>query len=164
MPIRYLIILGIWVCYWLSQLFVLQDYQQARLLNFLFPDEYRHGNAYNVEQALITISSGLLGQGYGNALSPAVFKCATDFIFSVAAEFGFWEQLSPAFIFIIWRCLVAAREASDLFGSLIAYSYATMLFSGCCKYWCQFESGPGSGYHFVLLWGAHYFPRCLGLG
>jgi len=31
-------------------------------------------------------------------------------------------------VFIIVRCLYAARTAGDLFGSLIAYGYASMIF------------------------------------
>ena len=46
----------------------LVDYQQRRILNFLFPDpNARHGEIYNIQQALIAIGSGgLLGQGYGH--------------------------------------------------------------------------------------------------
>lgn len=46
----------------------LETYQQLRILNFIFPDpNSRHGNSYNVEQALITIGSGgLFGMGYGH--------------------------------------------------------------------------------------------------
>ena len=45
------------------------DYQVARIVNFLFPDpNARHGDTYNVEQALITIGSGgWFGQGYGHS-------------------------------------------------------------------------------------------------
>ena len=73
----------------------LEDYQQARIINFLFPDEEaRHGETYNVEQALITIGSGgWLGQGYGQGTQVQLrfLKVRhTDFIFSaIAEEFGF---------------------------------------------------------------------------
>lgn len=47
----------------------LVDYQRDRIINFLFPDpEARHGEIYNIQQALISIGSGgLLGKGYGMA-------------------------------------------------------------------------------------------------
>ncbi len=46
----------------------LEEYQQSRILNFLFPDpNARHGDIYNIQQALIAIGSGgFLGQGYGH--------------------------------------------------------------------------------------------------
>jgi rod shape determining protein RodA len=114
----------------------LQDYQIARVVNFIFPDpNARHGNAYNVEQALITIGSGgMFGEGYGHSTQVQLrfLKVRhTDFIFSaMAAEFGFVGTVLVValLIFIILRCLRAARLASDAFGSLIAYGIATLLF------------------------------------
>src|SRR6266508_364513 len=46
----------------------IQDYQLKRVVNFVFPDpNARHGDTYNVDQALITIGSGSwTGQGYGH--------------------------------------------------------------------------------------------------
>ncbi|MEJ5201890.1 MAG: FtsW/RodA/SpoVE family cell cycle protein [Anaerolineales bacterium] len=112
------------------------DYQIARVVNFLFPDpNARHGDTYNVEQALITIGSGgWFGQGYGH--SPQVqlrfLKVRhTDFIYAaMASEFGFVGTtiVTGLLIFVILRCLRAARIAADPFGSLIAYGIATVLF------------------------------------
>jgi rod shape determining protein RodA len=113
-----------------------QDYQVARIVNFLFPDPAaRHGNSYNVEQALITIGSGgWFGQGYAHSTQVQLRYLKvrhTDFIFSaMAAEFGFIGTVIVIgmLVFIILRCLRAARLASDPFGSLIAYGIATLLF------------------------------------
>ncbi len=112
------------------------DYQIERVVNFLFPDpNARHGDTYNVEQALITIGSGgWFGQGYGH--SPQVqlrfLKVRhTDFIYAaMASEFGFVGTtiVTGLLIFVILRCLRAARIAADPFGSLIAYGIATVLF------------------------------------
>lgn len=115
---------------------ILADYQIARVVNFLFPEpEARHGVAYNVEQALISIGSGgWFGQGYGHSSQVQLrfLKVRhTDFIFSaMAAEFGFVGALivTALLVFIILRCLRAARLASDIFGSMIAYGIATLLF------------------------------------
>jgi rod shape determining protein RodA len=114
----------------------LQDYQLARIVNFLFPDPAaQHGNDYNVKQALITIGSGgLFGQGYGHATQVQLRYLKvrhTDFIFSaMAAEFGFVGTILVIglLVFIIFRCLRAARLAADQFGALIAYGIATLLF------------------------------------
>jgi len=137
LPVKYLIILGIMGLVLVAVAFpFLADYQQARVINFLFPDpEARHGDNYNVEQALITIGSGgWFGQGYGQGSQVQLrfLKVRhTDFIFSaMAEEFGFvgTTLVMGLLVFIIWRCIQAGRNASDLYGSLIAYSYAAMLF------------------------------------
>ncbi len=114
----------------------LQPYQQQRIINFLFPDpNARHGATYNVRQALIAIGSGgLFGKGYGHGSQVQLrfLKVRhTDFIFSATAEeFGMVGALLvvAVLIFIIFRCLRAARLARDLSGSLIAYGVAVLIF------------------------------------
>ena len=115
---------------------LLQPYQQQRIINFLFPDPTaRHGATYNVRQALIAIGSGgLLGKGYGHGTQVQLrfLKVRhTDFIFSATAEeFGMVGALLvvAVLIFIIGRCLRAARMARDLSGTLIAYGVAVLIF------------------------------------
>lgn len=115
---------------------LIEDYQIARIVNFAFPDpNARHGNTYNVEQALITIGSGgWFGQGYGHSTQVQLRYLKvrhTDFIFSaMAAEFGFIGTvlIIALLLFVIFRCLRAARVASDPFGALICYGIATLLF------------------------------------
>ena len=137
LPLKYFLILAIVGIILIAAAFpLLEDYQQARVINFLFPDEdARHGETYNVEQALITIGSGgWLGQGYGQGTQVQLrfLKVRhTDFIFSsLAEEFGFVGTVvvMGILVFIIWRCMQIGKNASDLYGSLIAYSYAAMLF------------------------------------
>lgn len=113
----------------------LVDYQQRRILNFIFPDpEARYGEIYNIQQALISIGSGgLLGQGYGQGSQVQLrfLKVRwSDFIFSaMAQEFGFIGVVLVILVllFVILRCLRAARLARDTFGALIAYGVATFL-------------------------------------
>ncbi|MDZ4159194.1 MAG: FtsW/RodA/SpoVE family cell cycle protein, partial [Anaerolineaceae bacterium] len=115
---------------------IIADYQIDRIVNFLFPEaEARHGASYNVEQALISIGSGgWFGQGYGHSSQVQLRFLQvrhTDYIFSaMAAEFGFVGAVivTALLVFIILRCLRAARLASDIFGSMIAYGIATLLF------------------------------------
>ena len=55
----------------------------------------------------------------------------TDFIFSaIAAEFGFVGTVLVIglLIFVMLRCLRAARLAADLFGSYIAYGFVVLMF------------------------------------
>ena len=113
----------------------LVEYQQRRILNFLFPDpEASFGETYNIQQALISIGSGgFLGQGYGQGtqVQSRFLKVRhSDFIFSAAAqEFGFVGILLVILFlfFVILRCLRAARLAGDTYGALIAYGVATMI-------------------------------------
>lgn len=137
LPLKYLAILVVLGIVLIGAAFpLLEDYQRARVINFLFPDpEARHGETYNVEQALISIGSGgWFGQGYGQGSQVQLrfLKVRhTDFIFSaLAEEFGFIGTLFiiGIMVFIIWRCINAGKNAADLYGSLIAYSYAAMLF------------------------------------
>ena len=137
LPVRYMVVLGLAAVVISGLAFpFLEEYQQARIVTFLFPDpNARHGNEYNVEQALVTIGSGgWFGQGYGHSSQVQLrfLKVRhTDFIFSaMAAEFGFVGTVIVILllIFVILRCVRAARIASDLYGGLIAFGFATLIF------------------------------------
>jgi rod shape determining protein RodA len=114
----------------------LQEYQKARIITFLFPDPTaRYGDTYNVDQALTTIGSGgLFGEGYGRGTEVQLrfLKVRhTDFIFStIAEEFGFvgTSVVVLMLMFVILRCLRAARLASDPYGANIAYGFAILIF------------------------------------
>jgi rod shape determining protein RodA len=114
---------------------LLQTYQKARLVTFLFPDpEAQFGATYNVIQALISIGSGgWFGKGYGHGTQVQLrfLKVRhTDFIYSaLAEEFGFVGAvvILGLLVFVIYRCLRAARTARDSFGSLICYGVALLL-------------------------------------
>jgi len=114
----------------------LEPYQQQRILDFVIKDpNARHGNSYNVDQALVTIGSGgLIGQGYGHSSQVQLrfLKVRhTDFIFSaMAAEFGFVGTILiiSLLVFVIFRCFRAARLASDAYGAYIAYGFGVLLF------------------------------------
>jgi len=114
----------------------LEEYQQARILNFIFPDpEASYGDVYNIQQSKIAIGSGgWFGEGYGQGTQVQLrfLKVRhTDFIFSVVAEeFGFvgTTAIIALMAFIIVRCIRVAQTASDRYGSLLAFGYAAMLF------------------------------------
>lgn len=113
----------------------LQDYQQQRVINFLFPDpEARYGQNYNVTQALITIGSGgWLGQGYAQSSQVQLRFLKVrhnDFIFSaISAEFGWIGAVAVLglIFFIVWRCVRAAQVSQDAFGALLAYGVAVII-------------------------------------
>ena len=114
----------------------IEPYQISRVVNFLFPDPTaRHGETYNVEQALVSIGSGgWFGAGYGSGTQVQLrfLKVRhTDFIFSaMAEEFGFvgTVTLTALLVFVVIRCLIIARRAADTFGGLIAFGIATLIF------------------------------------
>ena len=113
----------------------LADYQKARITNFLQPDENaRHGETYNVEQALISIGAGgWFGNGYGQGSQVQLrfLKIRhNDFIFSVLAnEFGFVGTVIviSALVFVIIRCFKVAQNAPDAYGALIAYGFGVLM-------------------------------------
>ncbi len=128
----------------------LEDYQQARIINFLFTDpEARFGEEYNVRQSIITIGSGgWLGEGYGQGpqVQLRFLKVRhSDFIFAaISNEFGFIGAIivMAILLFIISRCLRAAQMAHDTFGALICYGVAT---------WIAFQTLVNIGMNLKLL-------------
>ncbi len=114
----------------------LQEYQQQRVLTFIFPDpNATYGETYNIQQALIAIGSGeWLGKGYGQGSQVQLrfLKVRhTDFIFSaISEEFGFVGALIVivTLAFILWRCIRAAQLSRDTAGSSIAFGVATLIF------------------------------------
>jgi rod shape determining protein RodA len=119
----------------LVQYKVIQDYQLGRITSFLFPNpEARYGDAYNVNQALISIGSGgWFGEGYGQGSQVQLrfLKIRhSDYIFSAMAhEFGFIGTVLvlAVLVFVIIRCLRAARISRDTYGALICYGVAVLI-------------------------------------
>ena len=136
LPIKFLVSFGLGGLALAAAAFpFLENYQQQRILDFVMKDENaRHGNTYNVEQALITIGNGGwfgLGYGHGTQVQLHFLKVRhTDFIFSaIAEEFGFVGTvlLLALLVFVIMRCLRVARRAADPFGAYLAYGVAVLL-------------------------------------
>ena len=112
---------------------LLKQYQRNRLLVFLDPSADTSGAGYNLNQAMIAIGSGgLFGKGLLNASQSSlgfVPEAPTDFIFCVLAEqFGFVGALLllGLYIALILSCIRIARNAGDLFGSLIVMGVVAM--------------------------------------
>ncbi len=154
---------------------LLVDYQRARIINFLFPDlSARHGEIYNIQQALISIGSGgWFGQGYGSGSQVQLrfLKVRwSDFIFSaMAEEFGFVGILviMLLLLFVIYRCLRAARLARDTFGALIAYGVATLIaFQAVVNIGVNLNLMPATGLTlpFVSYGGSSLLSALLGIG
>jgi len=113
----------------------LQEYQQGRIIGFLFPQTYSLSYYYNTGQAIKAIGSGgLLGEGYMNGymnLSGFVPESHTDFIFSVIGEeFGF---LGVSFILILysailWRLYEGYKKSEDFFWKYFYVGSAFLIF------------------------------------
>jgi rod shape determining protein RodA len=110
---------------------LLKAYQVDRFLAFVNPDLDPRGAGYNVEQARIAIGNGgVLGQGlFHGSQTRAGFvpEQQTDFVFTVAGEeLGLLGAglLIALLGLVLWRTLVIARRAEDVFGRVAAAGIA----------------------------------------
>lgn len=112
----------------------LQDYQKARIILFLDPEQDPLGGGYHLIQSRIAIGSGQLwGQGLDQGTQTGLSfipEQHTDFIFSAVGEqFGFVGSL--ILISAIWllclRLIIVALNAEDDFGSLITIGVLSMV-------------------------------------
>jgi cell division protein FtsW len=125
-PLRYLFELGLAAVPVIYLLVVRVDYRRQRLLAFLDPFEDPLGRGFQIIQSLIAVGTGgVIGAGFMRSRQKLFYlpEPHTDFIYSVIGEeLGLIGTLAVlgAFSVILWRGLVIARRAPDLFGTLIA--------------------------------------------
>jgi rod shape determining protein RodA len=119
----------------LGWFFFLHDYQKLRVLNLINPDMDPTNTGYNALQSLVAIGSGkFLGKGFMQGTQTQLqFLPArhTDFIFAVfSEEHGFLGAtiLFLLFALIIYAALFIAKQAKDIFSSLLAVGCASILF------------------------------------
>ncbi|MAK82481.1 rod shape-determining protein RodA [Phenylobacterium sp.] len=108
-------------------MFVLHDYQRARVMTFLDPESDPSGSGYHILQSKIALGSGgFFGKGYGlGSQSQLNFlpEKHTDFIFAtLAEEFGFLgcALVLALFAAVIFMALRTASLAHSHFGRLAA--------------------------------------------
>jgi rod shape determining protein RodA len=153
----------------------IQHYQMKRLVTFLFPEsETQYGETYNVDQARISIGSGgWFGKGYGHGTQVQLrfLKVRhTDFIFSaLSEEFGFVGAMLYMLLmmFVLVRCLRAARMARDTYGALICYGVTILLFfQGAFNIGMNLNLFPVSGLPlpFLSYGGSSLLANLLGIG
>ncbi len=101
------------------------DFRGARILAWLDPEAYASGKGFQTIQALYAIGSGgVLGKGLGQSMQKLGFlpEAQNDMIFSIICEelglFGGFAVIIM-FILLIWRFMVIANNAPDLFGALL---------------------------------------------
>ena len=102
----------------------MESYRLERIAIWKNPEAYEKG--YQTIQGLYAIGSGgLFGRGFGESIQKLGFvpEAQNDMIFSIICEeLGFVGAtiLMLVFLLLIWRFMVIAVHAPDLFGSLIA--------------------------------------------
>lgn len=102
----------------------MESYRLERIAIWKNPEAYEKG--YQTIQGLYAIGSGgLFGKGFGESIQKLGFvpEAQNDMIFSIICEeLGFVGAtiLMLVFLVLIWRFMVIAVHAPDLFGSLIA--------------------------------------------
>lgn len=116
---------------------LIPEYQKNRLTSFINPNSDIQNTGYQLLQSKIAIGSGgLFGKGFMHGARTGggfVPFAATDFIFSVICEE--WGLIGAAFLFtlyiiLIFKFIKIARNAKDLFGTLICVGVISMfLFS-----------------------------------
>ncbi|MBR6108244.1 MAG: rod shape-determining protein RodA [Clostridia bacterium] len=119
----------------LTYFFVLEKYQQDRIISFLNPEYDPLGAGYQVSQSKLVIGSGqLMGKGFFNQATLAQLKYIperhTDFIYSgivEAAGFIGGAILIVALFVLAFRWLYIAVKARDNFGMLLAVGVTGML-------------------------------------
>lgn len=101
----------------------LEPYRADRIAIWLHPEEHEKG--YQTMQGLYAIGSGgLFGKGLGESMQKLGFipEAQNDMIFSVICEeLGLFGAVSLILLYllIIWRLVVIANNAADLYGALI---------------------------------------------
>ncbi|WP_026890896.1 FtsW/RodA/SpoVE family cell cycle protein [Lacrimispora aerotolerans] len=109
----------------LQKMNILHDYQLGRILVWLEPEAYPSTGGYQVLQGLYAIGSGgLVGRGLGESIQKMGFvpEAQNDMIFSIICEeLGLFGAVSVIliFLFMIYRFMLIADNAPDLFGALL---------------------------------------------
>jgi cell division protein FtsW len=114
---------------------VAMPYRRERLLSFVNPGAKSNGSGYQVVQSLIGLGSGhLFGLGLGNSREKwgLLPNPHTDFIFSILGEeLGLLGALCVLGLIGVFafKCLKAAQDAHDRFGSLLVVGLTAWIVS-----------------------------------
>ena len=101
------------------------SYRGVRVLAWLDPEAYASDTGFQTLQALYAIGSGgIWGKGLGQSMQKLGFlpEAQNDMIFSIICEeLGLFGSVGIIlmFVMLIWRLMVIANNAPDLFGALL---------------------------------------------
>ena len=141
---------------------IISDYQQRRILAHLYPEEYATTEAYQQLNSVTAIGSGMLyGKGYNNNESISVkngnfiSEPQTDFIYAVIGEeFGFVGGCAVIVLLILisFECIMVARRAKDIAGTIIAAGVAALVgFQGIINISVATNVSPNTGIPFPFV-------------
>lgn len=108
-----------------AYLFLGSGFRSERVDAWMDPESYASGKGYQTLQALYAIGSGgLTGKGLGQSVQKLGYipEAQNDMIFSIICEeLGLFGGIAVILLFLmmIWRLLVIANNAEDLYGSMI---------------------------------------------
>ncbi len=115
----------------------LEQYQQNRILAWLYPEEYESEEAYQQLNSVMAIGSGqLTGKGYNNDASTSVkngnfiLEPQTDFIFAIVGEeLGFVGccVVIILLLLIVIKCISIGMKAKNAAGRLICGGVAALI-------------------------------------
>lgn len=115
----------------------LEQYQQNRILAWLYPEEYESEEAYQQLNSVMAIGSGqLTGKGYNNDATTSVkngnfiLEPQTDFIFAIIGEeLGFVGccVIIILLLLIVVRCITIGMKAKNDSGKLICGGVAALI-------------------------------------
>ena len=109
------------------------SFRWDRIVTFFDPWSDATGTGYQMVQSLYAIGSGgLFGVGLGNSTQKYLYipEPQNDFIFAIVAEeLGFVGCVAIIALFgiFVWRGIVIAMKAPDMFGSLLAVGVTTLV-------------------------------------
>ena len=102
-----------------------ESFRLERIQAWLSPEDYASGTGFQTLQSLYAIGSGsIFGKGLGNSIQKLNFlpEPQNDMIFAIICEeLGLFGAVCVIlmFLFMIWRFMVIANNAPDLFGTLL---------------------------------------------
>ena len=114
-------------------LIIKEPYRLQRVITFLDPWKDATGDGWQVIQSLYAIGSGgLFGVGLGESKQKFLYipEPHNDFIFSILGEeLGFigCAAVLVLFAIFIWRGVLIAMKAPDMFGSLLAIGITALV-------------------------------------
>lgn len=108
-----------------SYLLLGSGFRSERVEAWMNPEKFASGKGYQTLQSLYAIGSGgLTGKGLGQSVQKLGYvpEAQNDMVFSIICEeLGLFGGIAVILLFLlmIWRFLVIANNAEDLYGSMI---------------------------------------------
>lgn len=127
--VKQFLVMGLCVVGLMGIFLMVASYRLERIKIWLNPEKYEKG--YQTLQALYAIGSGgIFGKGLGQSIQKLGFipESHNDMIFSVICEeLGLFGAICVValFVILIWRCVMIAMSAPDLYGALIVVGVVT---------------------------------------